>query len=263
MTEAQELAPVETPKTAVALTAITPVQMLVIAVEQGADIDKLTKLMDLQERWEGNEARKQYTAAMAVFRADCPKIERDQSGHNNKYAGLAGSIEQIKQLMSDCGLSHRWETSQESKDITVKCIVTHKGGHAESTRLTAQPDTSGSKNAIQAIGSTVAYLERYTLFAIMGLASKEMDDDGVASDPEGFASKILERLLVHQEILRDNISSVYCIKESLANKDWDSADEAWQELTEDEQRGLWVAPSKGGIFTTEERKLLKNEGRDA
>jgi len=242
--------------------AITPVQMLAIAVEQGADIDKLTKLMDLQERWEGNEARKQYTAAMAVFRADCPTIERDQAGHNNKYAGLAGSIEQIKVLMSSCGLSHRWETNQQGQDITVMCIVTHKGGHAESTQLTATPDTSGSKNAIQAIGSTVAYLQRYTLFAIMGLASKEMDDDGVASDPEGFASKILESLLNHQNILRDNINSVQFIKESLGNKDWSAADEAWQELTENEQRGLWVAPSKGGIFTTKERNLIKKQGRD-
>ena len=43
-----------------AVVAITPMQMIAQAVAQGADIDKLQKLMDLQERWEANEARKAY-----------------------------------------------------------------------------------------------------------------------------------------------------------------------------------------------------------
>ena len=44
--------------------------------------------------------------------------------------------------------------------------------------MSASADTSGSKNSIQAIGSTVSYLERYTLYAILGLASADQDDDG-------------------------------------------------------------------------------------
>lgn len=33
--------------------------------------------------------------------------------------------------------------------------------------------------------------------------------------------------------------------------------ECWSELAEDEQTALWVAPKFGGIFTTEERKIIK------
>ena len=44
-------------------TAITPMDMINTAIERGADIDQLTKLMDLQERWEANEARKAYQNA--------------------------------------------------------------------------------------------------------------------------------------------------------------------------------------------------------
>jgi hypothetical protein len=47
--------------------------------------------------------------------------------------------------------------------------------------MEAAADISGSKNQIQAIGSAVTYLERYTLFASYGLASKDQDDDGKAS----------------------------------------------------------------------------------
>jgi len=161
--------------------AVTPPLMLQMAVEQGADVDKLTKLMDLQERWEANEAKKAFVAAMSKFRNECPPIRKTRKAHNSKYAGLAESIDQIKALMNECGLSHSWKTDQSNGVVSVTCIVTHVQGHSESTTLTAEPDNSGSKNSIQAIGSTVTYLERYTLFAILGIASTDQDDDGQAA----------------------------------------------------------------------------------
>ncbi len=157
---------------------VTPAHMLQIAVEQGADLDKLEKLMDLQERWEEREAQKAFTVSMSDFRNRCPAIVKTRSGHNIKYAGLAESIDQIKDLMAECGLSHSWSTGQEGSDVKVTCTVTHILGHSESTLLVAGPDTTGSKNSIQAIGSTVSYLQRYTLFAILGLASQDADTDG-------------------------------------------------------------------------------------
>ena len=50
-------------------------------------------------------------------------------------------------------------------------------GHFETTSLTAAGDQSGGKNAIQALGSTISYLERYTILALTGLSTHEMDDD--------------------------------------------------------------------------------------
>lgn len=164
----------------VKINGSSPAAMIQTAIQGGADLEKLEKLLELQERWEANEARKAYNEAMSNFREECPTIGRTRSGHNNKYAGLAETIEQIKPLLSRHGLSHRWATGQNEKAITVECTVTHKQGHSESTSLSAGADTSGNKNSIQAIGSTVAYLERYTLYAILGLASREMDDDGGA-----------------------------------------------------------------------------------
>jgi hypothetical protein len=88
-------------------------------------------------------------------------------------------------MLSQCGLSHQWKTRQDGDNITVECSVTHKLGHSEETSLTAGPDKTGNKNSIQAIASTIAYLERYTLYAILGLASREMDDDAQgAANPE-------------------------------------------------------------------------------
>jgi len=168
---------------------VTPNQLLALAIETKADPDRLDKLMDLQIKWEANQAKKAYVEAMTLFRAKCPVIEKTRKvdfpgkGGNvsYKYAGLGEVIEQIKGLMSECGLSHSWRTSQTNGSISVKCIVTHIDGHGEETSLLAMPDNTGSKNSIQAVSSTVSYLERYTLFALLGLASQEMDDDGDAA----------------------------------------------------------------------------------
>ena len=161
---------------------ITPMQMLQIAVEQNADLDKLSKLMDLQERWEANEARKAFVAALTAFKADPPTIIKNKSVGFGKTAYDHATLDQvacvISAALSDHGLSHRWEINQNNENtIRVTCTITHEQGHSERVSMQAPADTSGSKNSIQAIASTVTYLERYTLLAATGLAAKDQDDD--------------------------------------------------------------------------------------
>jgi hypothetical protein len=48
--------------------------------------------------------------------------------------------------------------------------------------LSGEPDASGQKNKIQQVGSTVTYLQRYTLLALTGLATHDQDDDGRGSE---------------------------------------------------------------------------------
>jgi len=181
----------------------TPVNPIQAALHAGASPDQLLQFMELQERWEANEAKKAFTKAMANFRAECPTIIKDKDAHNSKFASIAGALRQIKGLMSDCGLSHSWRTNQEGNLVTVTCVVMHAQGHSEQTSLSAAPDTSGSKNAIQAIGSTVKYLERYTLEACLGLTSDDqLDDDGQAA---GGAERITpEQALNIQAMLEEN-----------------------------------------------------------
>jgi hypothetical protein len=157
---------------------IVAIDYVAMAIEKGADLATIEKFMDLKERQDATEAKKAYVVAMGKFRADCPPIIKTKKGHNSKYAGLAKTIEQVKDLLADCGLSHTWKTMQENGLITVSCCVTHDLGHEECTSLTSAPETSGNKNDIQAIGSAVEYLKRYTFFAILGLSSEEEDNDG-------------------------------------------------------------------------------------
>ena len=86
------------------------------------------------------------------------------------YATLDQVCDQVTEALSKHGISHRWKIEQENGLIRVTCILTHYKGHSEETTLAGSADTTGSKNAIQAVGSTVSYLERYTLLAATGLA---------------------------------------------------------------------------------------------
>ena len=166
-------------------------KIMALAIEKG-DLDKVEKMMELQERYEAKEAKKEYIAAMAAFKANPPKIEKD--AHVNythskgttdyRHATLANVTEKINSALSEHGLSSAWETNQDEKGISVTCKITHVMGHSESTTLRAAADVSGGKNAIQAIGSTVTYLQRYTLKSLCGLAESAFDDDGAGSEAE-------------------------------------------------------------------------------
>lgn len=200
--------------------SVGPNAVVLMAMQKGYDPALIEKMMDLQDRHEKNEARKAYHAAMAEFKKNPPEIEKDRAVSyettkgitSYKHATLANVTQKINRALSEHGLSASWLTKQDNGTITVTCTITHKFGHSESTSLTAQPDTTGSKNSIQAIGSTISYLERYTILALTGLATREMDDDGRGAEkPPEFISDEqriqLEKLIVEKGVELDKFLS--------------------------------------------------------
>ena len=164
----------------------TPNYLIALAIEKQADPNTLSKLMDLQERYEATKAKKAYVAAMTAFKQEAPAVlkkndrvdfqtAKGRTAYN--YANLGSIVQEITAILGKHELSASWGTQQEGVNVTVTCHITHIGGHRESVTLTGPVDDSGNKNRIQAVGSTVTYLQRYTLLAALGLATGE-DDDG-------------------------------------------------------------------------------------
>ena len=175
----------EDQETAIIVRDTTPNGLLALAIQKDLDIEKLTKLMELQERWQANEAKKAYVQAMTEFKKNPPKIIKDmhvefktaagKTAYN--HASLGNVVGAVTETLSNNDLSVNWQT--ETNDLVkVTCTITHRDGHSESTSICAKPDVSGGKNSIQAIGSTITYLQRYTLLAICGLATNEFENDG-------------------------------------------------------------------------------------
>jgi len=161
-------------------------KMIEIAITSDAGIDKLEKVMALQERWEAKEAKKSFIQAMASFQAQCPTIIAKKQGHNYKYAPMCDVVKQVGQLIADNGLSYRFEQESNNDEIAITCVVSHADGHSERLRLSAAADKSGSKNSVQAIGSTITYLKRYSFLGSFGIATADEDVDGrTPPKPEG------------------------------------------------------------------------------
>lgn len=164
-----------------------PLEIIQQAISKGADLDKIEKLMILQERWEATQAKKEYFKAMAEFKANPPRIDKDHTVKfetskgttSYNHATLGNVAEKINMELSKHGLSACW-TIQQNGVISVTCKIVHIKGYSEETTITAPSDQTGSKNSIQAIGSTITYLQRYTILSLTGLATYD-DDDGRAS----------------------------------------------------------------------------------
>jgi hypothetical protein len=183
--------------------SLTPVELIRMAVNNNASIDQLTKLMDLQERWERREAKKAYDAAMKAFKAAAPRITKNSRVNfttakgttDYRHATLDHVCDVVIGALAKVGITHRWKISQAGEWFTVTCVLTHELGHSEETSLPGCADNSGNKNSIQAVGSTVTYLQRYTLLAATGLATSNSDDDGRgAAEPEGLTDARIEQL---------------------------------------------------------------------
>ena len=169
-------------------TAMSSNELIQRAIE-GGNVEVIGKIMDYQERWEKNQSRKAFDNAMSAAKAEMPVIVKDQSvdftsqkGRTNyKYEDMATIARAVDPILTKHGLSYRYRTASDKETMTVTCIVSHRDGHFEENSLTAPNDNSGNKNAIQAIGSTQTYLQRYTLKASLGLAASKDDDDRAAS----------------------------------------------------------------------------------
>lgn len=160
----------------------TPHDLIALGIERGLDVTALEKLMELKQRYDADQARKAFFQAFTNFQSQCPDLRKTKEVSFNQtryhYAPLADITRQIAKTLKANELSYRWEIQDDEKTMKVTCLVSHIDGHTEATTMTANPDTSGAKNAIQARGSAIEYLKRYTLIGALGISTADSDIDG-------------------------------------------------------------------------------------
>lgn len=205
-------------QTAVVVSTEAGTLMAVIsraASDPTVDVDKLERLMGLYERLTDRTAKAAYAAALATMQPLLPVIgERGQivvpakdgkAGHSTAYAKWEDINDGIRPVLAAHGfaLSFRVGQAQDGK-ITVTGILSHRDGHSEETMITLMHDSSGSKNAVQAVGSSTSYGKRYTAMALLNITTRGEDDDGKkAGEPATISGEQLETLLK----LADDVSA--------------------------------------------------------
>jgi len=198
----------------------SPAARMLQALSQGASLEQIEKMMELQERWEAGEARKAYNVAFAAFKAEAVQIVRNRKVDNGplsgkSYAELHSVVNALTPALSKHGLSASWKLTRDEKDwMEVTCFLRHAQGHEESVSMGGPPDAGGAKNAIQARASTKSYLERYTLKAICGVAEGGEDSDGnIDDEPQGN-----ELVMAGREIAMEGMAALLKWWGSLTNK---------------------------------------------
>lgn len=161
------------------------------AQDPSIDLDRMERLLTMHKELNAQRAEREFHAAMARFKKTAPKILKDKHVHFNSkdpnkastdywHATLGAVCEAIVGGLGEVGISHRWELDRKEARIFVTCVLTHEGGHFTRTTLDGPPDTSGNKNPMQQVSSTITLLQRYTLLAATGMGTHD-DDDGRAS----------------------------------------------------------------------------------
>jgi hypothetical protein len=178
-------------------TALVPVEQassLALVIERLAsnpavDVAKLEKIIELQERVLGHQAKAEYFAAFAQMQGELPEIsERGEISVNGQVRGRYARFEDIQTAIRPVLQKHGFALSfrmEFPNPTTVKVIgvLAHRAGHAETTEFMSLADTSGSKNAIQALGSSQSYGQRYVTNALLNIVSRGQDDDGRTAEP--------------------------------------------------------------------------------
>lgn len=187
--------------------------MIANAATRPETIPAIKELNELRVAEIQRQARVAYSADFAQMQPKLPTIDRNgkiEIRKKDKATGERdGEIQQASpyafwaDILEACsphmlehgfGISFRHQTAADGK-IVVRGILEHRDGHREENEIALIHETSGSKNPVQAIGSSLSYGMRYMGIMLLGVASKEHDNNkGSPPAPEVISDEQVVRL---------------------------------------------------------------------
>jgi hypothetical protein len=166
------------------------------AIASGIDVTALGRLVDLHERVAADTARREFIEAMTAAKAEVPSsLEKTRQVNAGpvkyKHVTLYDLCNVVGPILASHGLAYRWDVDQPSpKIVCVTCVISHVGGHIERVTIHAPADEGRGRNPVQCIGSTITYLQRYTLKSAIGIAEADQDSDGRSEDEPATTAQI-------------------------------------------------------------------------
>lgn len=157
--------------------------------DDSIDLEKLERLLQMQERLVAEDARKAFNQAMSAAQGQMRAIWRDaaNSQTNSRYAKLETIDDKIRPIYTEHGFSLTFGTDapRDPASIRIVCTCAHRDGHEQQYELEAPPDMTGArgqvnKTVLHGMGSTITYLRRYLTMMIFNIVLTNEDDDGVA-----------------------------------------------------------------------------------
>jgi hypothetical protein len=152
--------------------------LIALAIEKGADVDSLSKLMDLQERQMAKQAEQLYNRAITGFQSKLQPISKNKDSYVGSYATLDHIAKSIAPLLAEYELSYSFESEIKDGIVEVVCQISHIDGHSRTAKFTAPIDKAAKVNDMQKTASALSYARRYALQLALGITTTDEDDDG-------------------------------------------------------------------------------------
>ncbi len=151
------------------------------------DPERLGKMLDIFERLQDSDAKKQFNEAMNAAKKEMPRViaNRVNTQTNSKYSDLEHLNDIITPIYLSHGLTLTFGTAESNKPdhIRVTCDVLHNAGHEKPYFADLPVDDKGikgtaNKTGVWGAGSTMSYARRYLELLIFDIAVHKEDDDG-------------------------------------------------------------------------------------
>lgn len=168
------------------------------ARDPSVDMDKMERLLAMQERVQARGAEIAFASAMAEMQPNLPIIKKNgQIVHKgqiiSEFAEWADISKVIKPITSSYGFSLTFRPVDRQDEVAVMAVLKHKAGHTETATVGVPLDTSGAKNAPQSVGSSLSYAKRYAGTLILDLVTEGDDDDGASAAPKNVVTQAVDR----------------------------------------------------------------------
>lgn len=232
MTKLTKIADVPAPVSADRDSAVILSMIDKMVANPDMPVERLEQMFELHRRVKADAARTSYFAALADMQPALPIIAKLGKGHGTqRYARWEDIVSKINPILTHHGFAVSFRVKDEGQRVLVTCVLSHRDGHAEETGFPFPYDGSGSKNAIQAVGSAIQYGKRYTACALLNIVGGDEEDDGARSDQSSLLTEDqvdtlfdliaesganLGQFLVVAKVGGDTPSSVAAIKERLS-----------------------------------------------
>lgn len=193
-----------------------------VSRDTSIDLDRLDRLMEMRDRVVAREARVAFDAAFALMQPELPvidkkgRIEGTSKRTDEKLSQAFGRWEDISPAITPIlakygfGIRFRQERVVDpagNHQTRVTCILSHTQGHREEPYIDLPLDTSGSKNNVQAYGSTISYGKRYAATMALNIVTKGEDDDGrAAGSPAGITEEQEQKLSLLMTQVKGNLN---------------------------------------------------------
>lgn len=129
---------------------------------------------------EKSESIKNIATALMKFQSSCPTILKESKAYGYKYADLPSIMETIKPIMKESGLAFTQLVEGNAEEIGVRTFLIHtETGEYFSSYVSASVEKNCGKGmtSVQAEGSVITYLRRYSISSILGIVT-DVDTDG-------------------------------------------------------------------------------------